>query len=249
MFKAVLNDITLFRDALTNVSEFITEGTFKIDKDGISLNATDPTMVVLVRFKYLSTQFDEYKTGEDEKISLNIDNLLSTLKRAKAADKTTFELDKENNKFQITFSGAATRKFVIPLIDLEETEPPEMNLEFGATIDISSSVLEDGIGDASIVTDTITLGAEAKEFSISATGDFNNMQLRLEKGAEGLISIKADSSVSSKYSLDYLKKIIKAGKISNSAKLEMGNDYPIRITFRQVDKLELSYILAPRVED
>ncbi|MBW6451537.1 MAG: proliferating cell nuclear antigen (pcna) [DPANN group archaeon] len=249
MFKAVLNEITLLRDALTSVSEFISEGTFKIEKECITLNATDPTMVVLVNFKFMKNQFETYDFKENKRISLNIDNLLSTLKRAKAADKTTFELDEENNKFKIIFEGAAIRKFVIPLIDLEETEPPEMNLEFDATIDISSSVLEDGIGDASIVTDTITFGADAKEFTMTANGDFNNMKLQLEKGAEGLINLKADLNISSKYSLDYLKKIIKASKISNSTRLEMGNDYPIKITFRQIDKLELAYILAPRVED
>jgi hypothetical protein len=30
--------------------------------------------------------------------------------------------------------------------------------------------------------------------------------------------------------------------------LEFGNDYPLRLGFKSIDKMQLSFILAPRVE-
>ncbi|MCK5234346.1 MAG: proliferating cell nuclear antigen (pcna) [Candidatus Aenigmarchaeota archaeon] len=249
MFKAELNDVTLFRDALIAVSEFITEAVFKAKKDGIYMTAVDPTMVVLVNFKFLATEFSKYEIGSDKEISVNVEGLLSVLKRASSSDKVTLELDKDGKKLEITFVGKSTRKFVQPLINIEDSESPEMKLDFSTVVDLQTSVLEDGIGDASIVSDTLILSADEKIFSISSKGDLNEVNLEIEKGNSAMLDITSKESSSSKFSLDYFKKIVKGGKLADVVKIEFGKDYPARLTFRKKDSLELSYVLAPRVED
>lgn len=249
MFKAELSNITSFRDTLTAVSEFVTEGVFNVKKDGIYMVSADPTMVVLVSFTFLATEFEKYELDASEDISINIDNLLSVLKRASATDKVLFELDKDANKFMVTFAGKSTRKFVQPLISIEDSEPPEMKLEFSCSVDLQTSILEDGIGDASIVSDTLTLTADEKKFTMSSKGDLNQMQLEIEKGSDSLFELTSKEECRSNFSLDYFKKIMKAGKLADVVKIEMGADFPAKITFRQKDRLELNYVLAPRVED
>ena len=71
----------------------------------------------------------------------------------------------------------------------------------------------------------------------------------MKKGAQSLLDLKADKPIRSQYPLDYLKKMIRAGKLSKQMVLEFGNDYPIRLTFKAIDKLNLSFILAPRVTE
>jgi DNA polymerase III sliding clamp (beta) subunit (PCNA family) len=44
-----------------------------------------------------------------------------------------------------------------------------------------------------------------------------------------------------------LKKISKANKLSDMVTLEFGADYPLRAEYKLMDKLRLSFILAPRV--
>ena len=46
-----------------------------------------------------------------------------------------------------------------------------------------------------------------------------------------------------------LKKMIKAGKLSKNIVLEFGTDYPMRLSFRMLDKMSLQFVLAPRVEE
>ena len=43
--------------------------------------------------------------------------------------------------------------------------------------------------------------------------------------------------------------MIKAAKLSRSLSLEFGTDYPMRIVFKELDKIKLSFILAPRVQE
>ena len=247
--SAVMSDVTLFRDALIAINELVSEGNFRAKPDGIYLAATDPTMVALVDFKFLASAFDEYKVSEPEEIGINIASLLAVLRRAKSNEKVTLEFTKGANRLLVTIKGASIRKFTIPVLDIEKGEVPEMKLDFPTSIEAKTSVLADGIEDASIVTDTVILGASAKEFTMQAEGDMSKVEINLEKGSPDLLSIEAKDAVTSKFSLEYLKKIVKAGKISDTVKLNLGKDYPMKAIFKQVDKMQISYILAPRVED
>ena len=60
---------------------------------------------------------------------------------------------------------------------------------------------------------------------------------------------KIEGSAKAKYSIEYLKKLCAAKCLSDDVFLEFGTDYPLRLTYRQVDKLSLSWILTPRVEN
>ena len=71
--------------------------------------------------------------------------------------------------------------------------------------------------------------------------------IKIEKGNEALINLKTDGDVKARYPLDYLKKMIKATKISDSVSIEWGQDYPMKLAFNAENKVSLSFILAPRV--
>jgi len=45
-----------------------------------------------------------------------------------------------------------------------------------------------------------------------------------------------------------MKKMIKASKLADKVAIGMGNDYPMRIDFKVIDKLLLGFVLAPRIE-
>lgn len=249
-FHAALSDVTLFRGALEAIAELISEGVFHATADGISFTATDPTMVTLIDFKFSAKAFDDYKIDGKQDIAVNLDNTLSILKRAKAGDKVTLEMEKGGNRLAVTLRGASTRRFTIPILDIEETKPPEMKLDFPAVIEVRSDILADGIEDAGIITDTVVLAADANAFKMIAEGDLSKVELDLEKGAsEALLKILSKGAAKSKFSLDYLKKIVRGAKLGGSAKIELGTDYPVRISFKAPNKAELSYVLAPRVED
>ena len=61
--------------------------------------------------------------------------------------------------------------------------------------------------------------------------------------------ITADQPVRARYSLDYLKKIFMARKLSDTAKIAMATDYPMKVQFEVPNKMRLAFVLAPRVEE
>ncbi|NJL43790.1 MAG: DNA polymerase sliding clamp, partial [Nitrosarchaeum sp.] len=61
--------------------------------------------------------------------------------------------------------------------------------------------------------------------------------------------IDADALVRSKFSIEYLKKMIQGSKLAEKATVRLSQDYPIKIEFTEVNKLHLAFILAPRVDN
>jgi proliferating cell nuclear antigen len=248
MFKATITDVSILTDSISSIADLIDEGVFKITKDGLSMTAADRAMVAVVDFKILSTAFDKFELDKDQSIGMNITNLLSVLKRASGEDKATFSL--HDSKLEIVLENSSRRRFVLPLLDLGQEEvPPIDQLEFTSKAQLKPRVIESGIADAEVVSDSVLFEATPTRFGMRAEGDISSSQLELEKGNEALIELKADADVRARYPLDYLKKMIKAAKIADSVSLEWGQDYPMKLSFKAMDKISLTFIIAPRVSE
>lgn len=248
MFKAKTEDTKLLKDSLNAISNLISEGIFKFNEDGIKLIAADPAMVGLVDFQILNEAFESYEIEDEKEAGLNIEKLYSIIKRTKSSD--TLKLELEDNKLNITIENSSTRNFSLPVLDLDEEDiPTTQDLEFDAKADLKTSVLDKAIGDASIVGETITLTADSDNLNIKSEGDSTDVEFNIEKGSEGLLELTAEESIESMFSIDYLNKMMKGKKLADSVTLNMGNEYPMRLDFKVPDKLELSFILAPRIEE
>jgi proliferating cell nuclear antigen len=248
MFKATISDVDVFKDSIIAIGELIDEGVFKVNKNGLSLLAADRAMVSVVDFKLPATVFEEFKIDKDETLGINISNFVSVIKRAKPKEKLSFEL--KGNTLEVRMSNGSSRKFVVPLLDIKEEEiPPIDQLAFKANARVKVDILKSGVDDADVVADTIVFHASDGKFRMNAAGDVSSTELMLEKGNESLLDLKVDGDVKSRYPLDYLKKMIKASKLSDEAMLSWSKDYPLKLGFKDVDKVEMNFILAPRVQD
>lgn len=248
MFKATLAESHLLTDSIATIGELIDEGIFKIAKDGISLVAADRALVAVVDFKISSSAFEKYELEKEMHIGLNVTNLLSIMKRAAADDKLSLNLGE--SKLEIVLENSSRRRFSVPLLDLGQEEvPPIDQLEFKAVAEIKPEVIQYGIADADIVSDSVLFEASENKFGMKAEGDISSAQLELEKGNSSLISLKSDKEIAARYPLDYLKKMIKAAKLADSVTLQWGQDYPMKMSFKSGDKVHLSFVVAPRVSE
>jgi len=246
-FKAVLADVDLLKNTIPIISEIIDEGVFNIGKDGITLLAPDRTMVSVVDFKLLSSAFEEFQVSEPTTLGLNMANLTSVLKRAKSSDK--IEFTPAEGKLVVRILGSSTRKFEIPLIDVRAEKPPVDQLSFNTKLELNAGVIQEGIDDAEIIGDSVYFHAEGDTFRMFAKGDISSASLEIKKGQDGLLSIITPESVKAQYPLDYLKKMIKISKLSPTVTAEFGADYPLRLNFSVVDKMQIRFVLAPRISE
>lgn len=241
--KLTLAEPKYLRESISIISDLVNEASFRITPDYIELIAMDPGSAALVIFKLLSSTFVEYKVDKEEKIGLNLNNLKQVLKRAKPSDLITLEINED--KLNILIQGRVKKIFSLPIIDLDEGEQKIPDLAFTASITTQSDLLNNAIEDASIVSDVVMFVAESSKFSILAKGDLNSVNIELKGDDKTKISVQEDM-VKSRYSIEYLKKMIAGSKLSDTVDIEFKSDYPLKLTYTEVDKVSLSFILAPR---
>ncbi len=246
--KLVLADATYLKDSISVLSELVNEARFKITKDAIEVIAMDPANVAMVIFKLLSSCFTEYEVPKDQEIAINLQNFKQVLKRASPSDILTLEVSAEN-KLVVQLKGSTTRTFSLPIIDIEEKEQRIPNLTFPVTISMPSSTLNDAISDVDIIAESVSFAAEPERFSIMAEGDLSKAHIDMKAGDDITVRSETTAKVKAKYSIEYLKKMIQAAKLADKVEIHFNQDYPLRLDYKVIDKLAVSFILAPRVEN
>ncbi len=245
--KLTLAEPTYLKESITIISDLVNEARFKITKDALELIAMDPANVAMVIFKLLSSAFTEYNVKEDSEIAINLGNLKQILRRAKANDMVTLEI--AENKLRIQLKSNTTRTFNIPIIELEEKEQKVPDLKFPVNISMPCSQLNESVEDAGIVAESLSFEAEQKKFNILAEGDLSQVKIEIPADDATKIDVEGSSKIKSKYSIEYLKKMIGASKLTENVDLHFNKDYPLKLEYKELDKLMLSFILAPRVEN
>ncbi|MEK6907067.1 MAG: proliferating cell nuclear antigen (pcna) [Nanoarchaeota archaeon] len=241
--KLILNDVKYFKEPMMIISELVNEATLKIDKDKIELIAMDPANVSMVIFKLLSSAFSEYNVKEPLEISLNLDNLKQVLRRANPDDVMTLEV--QDNKLKLELKSDTTRTFHLSLLNLEEKNQKVPDLKFPLKIETSTMLFDQAIEDMGIVSDSVTFSVDQDKFSIEALGNLTTAKIDLLK--DNQTSINSSEKVKAKYSVEYLKKIIKGSKLADKVVLQFNKDYPLKASYKVTDKMLLEFILAPRV--
>lgn len=246
--KLTLAEPKYFKDSITIISDLVTEARFKITKNALEMVAMDPANVAMVIFKLLSSSFVEYDVKKDMEIGINLVDLKQVMRRAKQNDTVSLEVTSDNH-IKITFKGTNVRTFSLPIIELEEREQKIPDLNFPVSITTSSANLVDAIEDVGIVAESVTFMSEPDKLTIMAEGDMSKAMIEIKKNDETKLKTETQDKVKSKYSIEYLKKMVTGSKIAESVQIQFNKDYPLKMDFKEVDRVMLSFILAPRVEN
>ena len=246
--KLVLADPRYFKDSISIVSELVNEVKFKAKKDMLELVAMDPANVAMVIFRLFSSGFTQYQIDADEEIAINLNNLKQILRRAKNDDTLTLETT-EDNKLKIQLKSGTTRSFSIPTLELGDSEQRVPELNFPIVIETRSQILSDSIEDVSVVAESVTLLGEKSQLLVKAEGDLSKALIEIKASEDTVIKTNSTDKFKAKYSLEYLKKMISGGKLTDTVSLHFNTDYPLKLEYKLTDVLQLSFILAPRVDN
>jgi hypothetical protein len=85
--------------------------------------------------------------------------------------------------------------------------------------------------------------------NILADGDLSKAKIEIKEGDNVKILTESEDKIRAKYSIEYLKKMMGGSKLSDEVTIQLNKDYPLKLDYKSVDKVSLSFILAPRVEN
>ncbi|MBN1786157.1 MAG: proliferating cell nuclear antigen (pcna) [Candidatus Methanofastidiosa archaeon] len=243
MFEAKI-EAKNWKNIISVIGSIIEEAPLRIDKDGLTLRAMDPSHISLIDLEVPKDQFIDFSVDSDRVIGIDVEEMSRVMSRGKPTDMMLIKADEDNNKLFVTFIGESRRRFGLPIIDT----PEQSNLKLpdfptNAIIGIDASLFKDGIKDASIVADHITLEAKNNSFIMRAEGDIGDIETKIEKSS--LVELKLEEECKSTFNLSYLADV--SSSINGPITLELGNDSPILMNF-EIGGATIKFVLAPRIE-
>ena len=233
----------IFADIIGIISELVTEVKIKVNSEGMYLTAVDPANVAMVYFKLPSDLFSEFNLDSPEKtetLGVNLENLKAVLRRCKPG--SSLIIQKESSHLKLGIHDRIKRDFSLALIEIDAEEKNLPEWEFNSVIKMNSEEFVEVIEDCSIVSDACTFMAEPNKFVVEASG-LNSARAEFSSDE---VEIHSGNSIA-RFSLDYLNKFIKGGKISSKATLSFSDNHPMRLDFLTGNVI-LSFVLAPRIE-
>ncbi len=234
-----LNNPSLFSKVIDILSELVIEVRIKVNEFGMSIVAIDPANVAMVGFKLPRSSFSDFVTG-DEVLGIDVDSLKQILKRCGSG--SSLILEKKENLLHLQIQDRIKRNFTLSLIDIDSEDKEMPNLEFSSKVELNSIDFIASIEDCSVVSDACAFVIEEGKFIIEAKG-LNSARSEFSGDEAKIIA----ENCKSRYSLEYLKKFIKGAKLCEKTNLQFADDHPLKIIFKD-ENMELSFILAPRVE-
>jgi len=239
--KLKLDHPKLFSEIIGIISELVLEVRLRVNKEGVSILAIDPANVAMVLFKLPTNAFSEFEVEIEEVLGVSLENLKAVLRRVKPG--SVLVITREENELKLLIKDKITKEFNLALIDVEGEEKKMPSLEFVSKIEMNGSDFSEAVEDCSVVADSCSFITEPDKFIIKAKGSLNSFKSEFSPDQ---LNIQAQNA-HSKYSLEYLQKIIKATKITDKVIINFSDDYPLKLDFI-TPFIELSFVLAPRVE-
>lgn len=243
MFKAEIRSDTL-KGLVNVISTLIDEVKFTIDSEGMSLKAVDPAHVAMIELKIGAKAFESY-SATDTEIGLDLDKVKDVLKLSSSGDIISMEQDEGHGRIIFKVGNITRRMNLVDTSSMSDPKVPQLDLS--ATIVVPVSELQRGMKASENISDHIALIADPDSFELTCEGDTDSASLKLDKSQ--LVSINVTEHVCSLFPLDYFLNLIKAVPSDMNVKIELDNDYPVKLLFDLADgNGTVEYLLAPRIE-
>ncbi|MFZ8855929.1 MAG: hypothetical protein ACO2OX_01890 [Candidatus Nanopusillus sp.] len=246
--KVVFPQAKEIKNILPAIVSFLSEGTFKANKDGIFLSSLDPANVAVILLDMYPNMFIEYDIQDEEKFTINLEDLKKIMTKVALKNQISWEIDEEKNKFVLTVYGKAKKVFTLPLIESEGSFMDLPSLELPVKVEMDSKAFYDIIESAKVIADEIKIVAnpDGPKVSFIAEGELKDMIIDLTPQDESVLSMEVPSKAMARYSIDYLYKLSKVAKISDTLTFKFDSGKPIWIDYKSTDKFKFGFVLAPR---
>lgn len=243
MFKAEIKNIRALTSIFDGASKIVDEIQIETDSEGLRARALDRSHISFISFNLGVDFFEEYTITEPETLCVDMDSVVTVLKRSKSNDILTLTSDEANIIF--TFTGESKRTFKIKQIDMDYTSPEPPVIDTPITkLPLPFKILNDTVTDLDLITDKMNLKCAGDKLIFKGEGNFSDIE------TEYITGEYFDGEVDSNYTIEFIKHLLKINRVSDIVQLSFGTDTPILMNLTNTDEdVNVEFLLAPRMEE
>lgn len=235
-----------FFDVVYDMSSELLELQLKVDR--MVCTVLDKTKTRFFHVEYDSKFFDVYSVDDDESVVIFIEDLYKLLKSCNKTDTLYLESNDPYLIAKVVSDKGNSRvfEFVLPTDFIESPVPP--HADFPSVFEVDVSDLSQSVKDIALIgSDLYVFNVVNGELNITTDKDIAT------KYANCIVVDdfeKSEYDVSSAFTLDYVKQMLKFNKISKKVKIKLGNDLPIFYSYNDdVMGVRVSGMIAPRISE
>ncbi|MEM1922488.1 MAG: proliferating cell nuclear antigen (pcna) [Nitrososphaerota archaeon] len=251
MFTMRLPNADYAADLFKAIAAVVDEGSFKVTQDSLRLVSMDPAHVSLVDFELRKEAAEEFEVDRETELTVNLQELLKFLKRAKKGESITLVYDDEKRKLNIVLTDptkSRERRYQLNTLEPVATTSASPRLAFEGRARVNAEALWEAIEDASLVSDAVRIIIQPAAVVLTAKGDMGVVENKLTKDGALVYEVEASTEVVASFSLAYLERIVRPGKdLSEETLIQLSSNKPIKLTFT-LPAGRLEYLVAPRLE-
>jgi DNA polymerase III sliding clamp (beta) subunit (PCNA family) len=265
--KAVLDQSSQIKVIMEITSFLVDEIEFMFDDKGLHFRAIDASHVGAIFVDLYPTMFMEYKATGPISFTINAQDVIKIIRRAKATDTVSFMFSsKEKHIFAIGMVSVKTnRTFKLKIKDAllgEKTDDIASFVESfqklikektQASFGVDIKTIAEMIQDAGVTSELLKLGADLATRSINISTADESGEYTADLQETSLKDLEVKGNASGIYSINFLEGILKMANVCETMKLSFFNASPVFIEFKLLRNTTeegiMYYLLAPRVED
>jgi len=244
MIEAIMTGEVL-KTVTRAVVALVSESRMHFLEKGLHSRAVDPANVAMVIVDVPRDSFEAYNIDEEKTLGVDMDRVFDISKSISAKDLVELSIQDEST-LRIKFGSV---EYKVALIDPSaiRKEPKIPELELPAKIVIDAGEFKKAISAVEKISDQVVFQSDRDGFRIEAKGDVDSIVFQMSETE--LIEFNGGEA-KSMFSVDYLKEFCKVAGSGDLLTINLGTNYPVRLVFELAGgKVEVEYILAPRVQE
>ncbi|KYC45154.1 MAG: DNA polymerase sliding clamp [Candidatus Methanofastidiosum methylothiophilum] len=246
MSRFISKDITDIKSVIESISELTGECLFTINKDGLYIEGTDPSLISKVEFLIPSKNFDTYEVDSEESIGINIDSFSKICRRAHPSESLLIDVNSKAGKIELILESDIRRNFEFTLLSTSNFNIPKLNPKYSTFIEIDSKLFRDIIKDMAVIGGTILFSVHKNNLSILSEDYTSKALAEITSDSKSIKKFESKTTLHSKYNLNYILSFLNAYTLSDYLKISVGGTkLPLKLEYPVGEDGRFTLYLAP----
>ncbi|HNR44524.1 MAG TPA: proliferating cell nuclear antigen (pcna) [Methanofastidiosum sp.] len=246
MSRFVSQNISNIKPVIESISELTGECLFTINKNGIYIEGTDPSLISKVEFLMPAKSFDKFEIDAEESVGVNIDSFAKICRRAYQNELMSIDINSKAGKVELILESDFKRNFEFTLLSTTNFSIPQLNPKYSTFIEIDSKIFRDIIKDMAVIGGTILFSIHKNNISISSEDYTSKALAEISSESKSIKKFEAKTIQRSKYNLNYILSFLSAFAVSDYLKISVGGSkLPLKLEYQIGEEGRFTLYLAP----
>ncbi|MEB2836280.1 MAG: DNA polymerase sliding clamp [Desulfurococcales archaeon] len=248
MFRLAYDAATKFKYITQTLAKISDEATLVVGADEMLIWQMSPDKTTLAVLKAPSISFGEFSVEEESRFIVRTDELNKVVRRATRNDTIIFERDPNEPALAVTLKDrktGLTRRFTVPILDLEPPEIREPTFEGTTRFSLDASVFKVIIQDVKVVSDAVTFESKEEGVLLVKASEEEKEYVWEMKPNAPLLDIDVAEPSTASYGRSPLEAATKPTGAADIVRAEYATDYPLKLEFTFPNGERMYIYIAP----